>query len=100
MNNKFSNISRFVAVNIPYIVVALTIYEYFPTLITPSFILLLCIMSFVQTALVMHGDTFWMRLSLMYMFVLLLFVFIFNVVTQFVTGKDLFKIVRTFIKTA
>jgi hypothetical protein len=91
-------ILRFISVNVPYIVVALTIHEYFPNLITPSFILLLCIMSFVQTALVMHGDTFWMRLSLMYMFVLLIFAFILNIATQFVTGNDLFKIARTFMK--
>lgn len=96
---KVNNALRFVSVNVPYIVVGLTIYQYFPSLITPSFILLLCIMSFVQTALVMHGDTFWMRLSLMYMFVMLIFVFIFNVATQFITGKDLFKIARTFMKT-
>lgn len=96
---KFDNALRFISVNIPYIVAGFTVYHYFPTLITPSFILILCIMSFVQTALVMHGDTFWMRLSLMYMFVLLLVVFIFNIATQFITGNDLFKIARTFMKT-
>ena len=98
--NKASSISKFIFINIPYIVVALTVHEYCPQVITPSFILLLCIMSFVQTALVMYGDTFWMRLSLIYMFVLLIFVFIFNVITQFITGNDLFKIARTFMKTA
>jgi hypothetical protein len=97
--SKINNALRFISVNVPYIVVGLTIHQYFPSLITPSFILILCIMSFVQTALVMHGDTFWMRLSLMYMFVLLIFVFIFNVATQFITGNDLFKIARTFMKT-
>jgi hypothetical protein len=98
--NKASSISKFIFINIPYVVVALTVHEYCPQVITPSFILLLCIMSFVQTALVMYGDTFWMRLSLIYMFVLLIFVFIFNVITQFITGNDLFKIARTFMKTA
>lgn len=98
--NKTNTTFKFILINIPYIVVGLTVYEYCPQLITPSFILLLCIMSFVQTALVMYGDTFWMRLSLIYMFVLLIFVFIFNILTQFITGNDLFKIARTFIKTA
>ncbi len=98
--NKTNTVFKFILINIPYIVVALTVQEYCPQVITPSFILLLCIMSFVQTALVMYGDTFWMRLSLIYMFVLLIFVFIFNILTQFITGNDLFKIARTFVKTA
>jgi hypothetical protein len=79
---------RTAALQAPYVALLWVTKKYFPRFFTGSFVVIVFLMSFVHSALVQFGSSFWTRLCFVNLFLCLFVTLITNVAAQFFTGRD------------
>ncbi len=88
-----------VLANAPYAAVMYGVYKFFPKWLTPTFVIIVFLLSFIQSALILHGSSVFTRACLMYAFVLCWLVFVTAMAAQFVVGQDPWKLLKGLIVT-
>lgn len=74
-------------------------YKYYPKFFTPSFVVLMFLICFVQAALIQHGSSVFARFGLLYLFLALVVLVIVDIALHFVMGKDLVACIVSESKT-
>ncbi len=86
--------------NSPYALIFTGVQRTAPSLITPTFVLAICILVVLQTSLLAFSSApLWTRALLLYLFLLAWVFLLASVVTQFVCGKDLFRLGCSLLRT-
>ncbi len=88
-------ITSWVLTSSPYMALMYTTYKHFPKFFTPSFVVLVFLICFVQAALIQHGSSVLIRLGLLYVFLALVVLFFVDIALHFVVGKDLIACVAS-----
>jgi hypothetical protein len=85
--------------NLPLLIIIILVQLYLPKFLTPTFIAGMIGLMLTQTAMLTFNQSGLMtRVFLNYTFILLIVFIIASMATQFVCGKDLYKVVRSFSK--
>ncbi len=88
-----------VLANLPFLIILLIVQLYMPKFVTPTFIAGIIGLMLIQTAMLTFNHSGLLtRVLLNYSYILLIVFVILAIVTQFVCGKDLYKVVRSFSK--
>jgi hypothetical protein len=85
--------------NAPYAGIFAGIHKYAPSFVSPTFVIVLCALIVVQTALLGFSSApLWTRALLLYLFLVTWVVLLTSLVTQVVCGKDIVRLGYTLLR--
>lgn len=85
--------------NAPYAGIFAGIHKYAPSFVSPTFVIILCALIVVQTALLGFSSApLWTRALLLYLFLVAWVVLLTSLVTQVVCGKDIVRLGYTLLR--
>jgi hypothetical protein len=86
--------------NSPYALIFTGVQRMAPSMITPTFVLALCVLVVLQTShRAFSSAPLWTRALFLYLFLLAWVFLLASVVTQFICGKDLFRLGCSMMRT-
>jgi hypothetical protein len=86
--------------NAPYAGIFAGIHKYAPSFVSPTFVIVLCALIVIQTALLGFSSApLWTRALLLYLFLFAWVVLLTSLVTQVVCGKDIVRLGYTLFRS-
>ena len=84
-----NKVIQYFLLNAPYVIALHYIHENFPKLVSPSLIFFIMSLIILQTALIFHTETIFMKSILIYIYLICFVFLLISIASQFITGNDL-----------